>query len=105
MLSPSRSFSRIATPLTLVCTHTSDPEMLSQYFDLLDLILDENGLKGKPGKVFNMDKSSMSLDPKAPRIVVQRGSSAVGLGSGNRSQVTIAGCCRVLYDTNDHLGS
>ena len=83
---------RTAAPLSLVRAKASDPEMLSRCFDLLERTLDENGLNGKPGQVFNMDESGMPLDPKAPRVVVERGSSAVALGSGNKSQVTIVGC-------------
>ena len=65
---------RTAAPLSLVRAKASDPEMLSRYFDLLEQTLDENGLNGKPGQVFNMDESRMPLNPKAPRVVVERGS-------------------------------
>ena len=47
----------------------------------------------KPGHMFNMDKSGMSLDCKAPRVVGEWGSSAITVGSGNKSQATIVGCC------------
>jgi len=47
-------------------TPPPDPEMVSGYFDLLEQTLVENDLKGKPGQIFNMDESGMSLDPKSP---------------------------------------
>ena len=36
--------------------------MLSRYFDLLEQTLQENGLIGNPGQIFNMDESGMLLD-------------------------------------------
>ena len=85
--SPSESFSADA-PLSLVCAQASDPEMISQYFDLLERI-HENESNKKPGQVFNMDESGMPLDPTAPKVVVERGSAAIIVGSGNE---TIVGC-------------
>ena len=97
----------IAAPLSLVRAQASDPEMISRYFDLLELTL-ENELRGKPGQIFNMDESSMPLNPKAPKVVAERGSIALAVGSGDKSQVTIVGCvsaagfCMPPYG---HLGS
>ena len=34
----------------------------------------------------------MPLDPKAPRLIFQKGSSACALGSGDKSQITIVAC-------------
>ena len=77
---------------SLVCAQTSDPEMISRYFDLLELTLEENELRGKPGQIFNMDESGMPLNPKAPKVVAECGSIALAVGSGDKSQVTIVGC-------------
>jgi hypothetical protein len=66
--------------------------MISRYFDLLERTLEENDLVSKPGQLYNMDESGMPLDPKSPRVIVERGSQAVAVGSGNKSQVTIVGC-------------
>ena len=84
---------RNAAPLSLVRAKASDPDVVCRYFDLLERTMEENKLMDKPGQVFNMDESGMPLDPKAPRIVAERGSSAITVGSGNKSQVTIVGCC------------
>ncbi|CAI8040325.1 Tigger transposable element-derived protein 6 [Geodia barretti] len=67
--------------------------MVNRYFDLLERTLEENELTDHPGQIFNMDESGMPLDPKAPKVVAERGSSVTTVGSGNKSQVTIVGCC------------
>lgn len=37
-----------------------------------------------------MDESGMSLNPNTPKLVAER---AMTNGSGNKSQVTVVGCC------------
>ena len=69
--------------------------MIHHYFDLLECTIEEKNLSRKPGQLCNMDESRMPLDPNAPKIVVEHGSSAITIGSGNKSQVTIVGCCSV----------
>lgn len=71
-----------AIPLSMARTRASDPEMMSRYFDLLEQTLEDNNLVGKPGRVFNMDKTGMPLDPKPPKVVVERGGTACAVGSG-----------------------
>lgn len=39
-----------------------------------------------------MDENGMPLDPKSPKVVVERGRSVATVGSGNKSQVIIVGC-------------
>ncbi len=83
---------RAAIPLSIVRAKATDPEMLSRYFDLLERTLEDNCLVGKPGQVFNMDETGMPLDPKPPKVVVERGGTACAVGSGCKSQVTVVGC-------------
>ena len=83
---------RAPTPLSMARAKATDPDVICRYFDLLERTLDENNLRGKPSQIFNMDESGMPLDPKAPRIVAERGSDATAIGSGNKSQVTIVAC-------------
>ena len=66
--------------------------MLQRYFDLLEEMVKGNKLEGRPGQVFNMDESGMLLDPKAHRLVSQKGSSACALGSGDQFQITVVAC-------------
>ena len=73
---------RSPAPLSLVRSKATDPEMLGRYFDLLEATLMENHLDGKPGQLFNMDESGMPLDPKAPKLVFQKGSNAFNVSSG-----------------------
>ena len=84
---------RSAAPLSLVRAQASNPEMINRYFDLLEHTLEENELTDQPGQIFNMDESGMPLDPKVPKVVADRGSSVTMVGSGNKAQVTIVGCC------------
>jgi len=51
-----------------------------------------NKLEDRPGQIFNMDESGVPLDPKAPRLIFQKGSSACALGSGDKSQITVVAC-------------
>ena len=92
---PNLSLSTAAL-LSLARSHASDPDTVSGYFDLLERTLEENDLIGKPGQLYNLDESGMPLDPKSPKVVVERGSQAVAIGSGNKSQVTIGGVSVLL---------
>ncbi len=83
---------RSPAPLSQVRSKATDPEMLQRYFDLLEETVKGNKLEGRPGQVFNMDESGMPLDPKAPRLVFQKGSSVCALGSGDKSQITVVAC-------------
>ena len=83
---------RSPAPLSLVRSKATDPEMLGRYFDLLEATLMENHLDGKPGQLFNMDESGMPLDPKAPKLVFQKGSNAFNVSSGTKSQITVVAC-------------
>jgi len=89
---PNLSLRNVA-PLSLVRAHASDPDVVCRYFDLLERTMEQNKLMDKPGQVLNMDKSGMPLDSKVPRIVAERGSSAIMVAFENKSQVTIVGCC------------
>ena len=56
----------------------------------------ENKLDGKPGQIFNMDKSTIPLDPKSPKLAFEKGycgPSCVTIG--DKAQITIAACIGV----------
>ena len=59
---------------------------------MLERTLDQNDLRGRPNQIYNMDETGLPHDPKSPRIVAERGSGAVTIGSGNKSQVTVVAC-------------
>ena len=72
----------------------SDPSIIAKYFDLLEQTLVDNGLGDKPSQIFNLDKTGMSLDPSAPRVVAGRGTkNPSALASGNKAQITVLACC------------
>ena len=54
-----------------------NPEAMSQYFDLLNDVLEEYGLKTEPERIYNVDETGMPLDHRPPKIVTQRGHKKV----------------------------
>ena len=46
-------------------------ETLNHYFDLLEIVLKDNGLMHSPSQIYNVDESGMPLDPKAPNIIAE----------------------------------
>lgn len=74
---------RTAAPVSYARAMASDPEIINNYYDLLECTLCDNDLMEKPAQIFNLDETGMPLDPSPP-LVVARGSqkhpSAVGSG-------------------------
>ena len=61
----------------------SDPEIINNYYDLLECTLCDNDLMEKPAQIFNLDETGMPLDPSPPLVVARRSQkhpSAVGSG-------------------------
>ena len=77
----------------------SDPEIIINYFDLLEHTLVENDLLDKPTQIFSLNETGMPLDPSPPRVVIrhdQKHPSAVG--SGDKSQITVLYIDGDLFD-------
>ena len=69
-------------------------ENLTHYFDLLKSCIEENGLSNHPERIYNMDESGVPLDPKPPKVIAVKGQKKVRYRcSGNKSQITVLGCC------------
>ena len=69
-------------------------ENLTNYLDLLEQVLDENGLKDHPERIYNMDESGIPLDPKPPKVIAARGVRKIRYRcSGDKTQITVLGCC------------
>lgn len=83
---------RTAAPLSLARAKATDPEMFARYFDLLERMIQENDLVGKPGQLFNMDESGMPLDAKPPKLIAVRGVPASAISSGDKTQITVVAC-------------
>ena len=47
-------------------------ETMDHYFLLLKDTLDEHNLLDKPEQIYNVDKSGLSLDPKAPKAAEEK---------------------------------
>ena len=60
--------------------------------DLLEMVLQEFELFDKPGQIYNVDETGMSLDPPKLRVCALKGQKKVRQrGSGNRSNITVIG--------------
>ena len=68
----------------------SSYDVFKNYFDLLESVLTEHGLKDKPSQVYNCDESGMPLQHKIPKILSVKGTKKVcQVSSGNKTQITI----------------
>lgn len=67
--------------------------MIVNYFDLLEKTTIEYDLVGKPGQLFNMDKSRFPLSPKSPKGIFEVGTqNAAAVNLGNKAQTTVLAC-------------
>ena len=83
---------RSAAPLSQAREVASDSDSLLRYFDLLEGMINENGLGDKPAQLFNMDESSMPLDPKPLLLICQHGMKhPSSIGSRDKAQITVVG--------------
>ena len=71
---------------------SSDPEVFQHYFDLLESTLIEYNIGDKPAQIFNMDETGVPLSPDLPKGVFKKGSKAVAVTSGDKSQLTVVAC-------------
>lgn len=68
-------------------------ETLNDYFDLLEDTLKQNGLQNLPSQIYNVDETGVPLDPKAPKIVVRKGTKKARYQSpGRKGQITVVAC-------------
>ena len=44
------------------------PEIIDEYYDLLQTVLTEYELSDKPGQIYNVDETGVSLDPQRKRF-------------------------------------
>ena len=85
---------RTAAPVSYARAMASDPEIIGNYYDLLEQTLLDNDLLAKPAQIFNLDETGMPLDHTPPLVVARRGQKhPSAVGSGDKSQVTVLACC------------
>ena len=70
------------------------PEVINNYFDLLEETLIDNDLMEKPCQIFNCDESGFPLDPPALSVIAQRGQKhPYSVSGGDKTQITVLVCC------------
>ena len=81
---------RPPAPLCKARAVTSDPTMLSLYFDLVEEVLAENNLLGNPCQIFNMDELEIPLDPPHVKCVTKPGKcNPIAPSSEDKTQITV----------------
>ncbi|XP_018578361.1 uncharacterized protein LOC108916564 [Anoplophora glabripennis] len=70
-------------------------ENVIKYFDLLQDILIEYNLIGKPGNIFNIDETGLQLNNKPGYVVAAKGSRSVSnVTSGEKGEtISVIACC------------
>ena len=53
------------------------PEIISEYYDLVETVLAHHELSDKPGQIYNVDEIGVSLDPPKQRVCTKRGQKKV----------------------------
>jgi hypothetical protein len=88
---------RAGESLSPVRLAVSDPEIIDQYFNLLETTLVENGLLDKPMQIFNADETEMPLGNKAGKIVPRKGEKHTYVAtSGDKNQITVLACTNAV---------
>jgi len=96
---------RTAAPVSYARAVSSSPEILAQYYDMLEKTLQDNDLDGKPTQIFNMDETGFPLDPAPPLVVAPVGSKHVSqITTGNKAQITVISCCTVVRPAVQIIG-
>lgn len=84
---------RTPAPLSTARAHSTDPDVLHRFFDMLEEVFTTYDLHDKPCQVFNMDESGLPLDVTPSRAICVRGmKNPVAPSSGDKSQITVVAC-------------
>jgi len=68
-------------------------ETISDYFTLLQSVMQEHKILNSPGQIYNVNESGVPLDPKAPNVMAKTGAKKVQYRStGRKRQITIVAC-------------
>lgn len=69
--------------------------MCSDYFKLLERLINANGLVEMPGNIFNMDETSLQMNNRPGEIVTIEGSKSVtSVMSGEKGKtIWVFSCC------------
>lgn len=77
--------------LSTTRARAEDPEVLNHWYQLLDHVLTESGIKDMPAQIFNTDETGFVTDPKSDIVLAARGAKRVNqsIGGSGREQVTV----------------
>ena len=79
------------------------PEIIDEYYDLLQTVLTEHELSDKPGQIYHVDETGVSLDPPKQKVCAKRGQKKVRqCGSSNRSNITVVASLSQLGTLSRH---
>lgn len=68
-------------------------ESLTQYFNILEETLRQNGIFNNPMKIYNCDETGMPLNPKGVKVVAKKCAKNVNCVSGeSKTQITVLAC-------------
>lgn len=63
--------------LSTARARAEDPEVITHWFQLLDKVLTEGGIKDMPAQIFNTDETGFVTDPKTSTVLAKKGSKRV----------------------------
>lgn len=64
---------RKTEPLCTAGAKAEDPEVIAQWFELLDKVLIEEGIKDMTAKLFNTDETGIVTDSKTGTVLAEKG--------------------------------
>ena len=63
------------------------------YFENIEVCLNERNLMNCPGQICNVDETGMPLDHRLPKVVGQKGKRNIRCRvTGNKAQITVVAC-------------
>lgn len=84
---------RQAEPISYARATANNPAAITEYFDLLAETKENNGLKQRPGQIYNCGATGMPLVHKPPKVVPHASEKhPYAITSGNKAQITVLAC-------------
>ena len=75
------------------------PEIINDYFNTLQHIIDDKGLKGKPSQIYNSDEAAIFLNRSSEKVLVPvKQKHAHSLAQGTNSHISVLCCVNAAGD-------
>lgn len=85
---------RSSESLAYVRAISTSAKVIEQYYDELETTLLENDQMDKPCQIYNFDETGMRFDPNPLNVITEKGvKHATCITSGDKTQITVVGCC------------